>query len=296
VRLAVLVLAVGSACSHNDAPARPTPAPPPRDAAAAVAVQPDPAPALVDAGDGGYPDLGAALTAILPADTRVIGFGELHNRTDRAQVTSTLAHFTNEALPVLKDRLSDLIIETWITDPHCGSAAQVATKTVTTTMKRPEATKSEIAVLADAAKAAHIQPHAMRITCDDYAKIAPPGKEMDVAAMLDLTTRELGRIASEAVNHRDKEPDHRPLIALYGGALHNDRFPDKGVEQWSYAAKVDDLTKNHYVEVDIIVPELAAGDTLMQKQPWYPLVEKAGRTVQVYTRGERSFVLILPRS
>lgn len=287
----MLLLAVACACSHGDVPARP-PAPPPRDAAAAVAVHADAAPA--DA--GGYADLGAALTAIIPPDARVIGFGELHNRTDRAQVTSTLTHFTNEALPVLKDRLSDLIIETWITDPHCGSAAQVATSKVTTTMKRPAATRSEIGLLADAAKAAKIQPHAMRITCDDYAKIAPPGKEMDVAAMLDLTTRELGRIATEAVLHRDKEPDHRPLIALYGGALHNDRFPAKGVEQWSYAAKVDELTKDHYVEIDIIVPELAEGDPQMQKQPWYPLVEKAGKTVQVYTRGERSFVVILPRS
>ena len=287
----MLLLAVTCACSHGDVPARP-PAPSPRDAAATVVVHADAAPA--DA--SGYADLGAALTAIIPADARVIGFGELHNRTDRAQVTSTLTHFTNEALPVLKDRLSDLIIETWITDPHCGSAAQVATKTVTTTMKRPAATRSEIGLLADAAKAAKIQPHAMRITCDDYAKIAPPGKDMDVAAMLDLTTRELGRIATEAVLHRDKEPDHRPLIALYGGALHNDRFPAKGVEQWSYAAKVDELTHDHYVEIDIIVPELAEGDAQMQKQPWYPLVEKAGKTVQVYTRGERSFVVILPRS
>jgi hypothetical protein len=291
VRLGVLLLTVAGACSHNDVPARPAP---PKDDAALARVADAAVP--VDADAGGYADLGAALTAIIPADTRVIGFGELHNRTDRAQVTSTLAHFTNEALPALEDRLSDLIIETWITDPHCGSAAQVATAKVTTTMKRPEATKSEIAVLADAAKAAHIQPHAMRITCADYAKIAPPGKEMDVAAMLDLTTRELGRIATEAVLHRDKEPHHRPLIALYGGALHNDRFPDKGVEQWSYAAKVDALTHDHYVEIDLIVPELALGDAQMQKQPWYPLAEKAGKTVQVYTRGERSFVVILARS
>jgi hypothetical protein len=285
----VLLLGVACACSHADVPARP--APPTKDAAIARA---DATPTPVDA--GGYADLGAALTAIIPADARVIGFGELHNRTDRAQVTSTLAHFTNEALPSLKDKLSDLIIETWITDPHCGSAAQVATSKVTTTMKRPEATKSDIALLAEAAKAAKIQPHAMRITCDDYARIAPPGKEIDVAAMLDLTTRELGRIATEAVLHRDKEPDHRPWIALYGGALHNDRFPDKGVEQWSYAAKVDELTHDHFVEVDIVVPELAEGDAQMQKQPWYPLVTKANKSVQVYTRGERSFVVILPRS
>ena len=290
----MLLLGIVCACSHNDVPARPAAPPPPPSDAAIARVADAAIPVAIDA--AGYADLGAALTAILPPDTRVVGFGELHNRTDRAQVTSTLAHFTNEALPALKDRLSDLIIETWITDPHCGSAAQVASTKVTTTMKRPEATKSEIAVLAEAAKAAKIQPHAMRITCDDYAKIAPPGKEMDVAAMLDLTTRELGRIAGEAVAHRDKEPAHRPLIALYGGALHNDRFPDKGVEQWSYAAKVDELTNNHYVEVDIIVPELAEGDAQMKKQPWYDLVEKAGKSLQVYTRGERSFVIILPRS
>jgi len=258
--------------------------------------RPDAAVVVTVDADAGYPDLGAALTAIIPADARVVGFGEMHNRTDRAQVTSTLAHFTNEAVPVLKDRLSDLIVETWITDPHCGSAAQVATAKVTTTMKRPAATKSEIAQLADAAKAAGIQPHAMRITCDDYARIAPPGKDIDVPAMLDLTTRELTRIATEAVVHRDKEPTHRPWIALYGGALHNDRFPDKGVEDWSYAAKVDELTHGHFVEVDLIVPELAEGDPASAKQPWFDLVKRAGRSVQVYTRGERSFVVILPRS
>jgi len=244
----------------------------------------------------GYPDLGAALTAIIPPDARVIGFGELHSRTDRAQVTSSLAHFTKEALPVLKDKLSDLIVETWITDPHCGSAAQEATAKVTVTMRRPVETKSEIAQLADAAKAAGIQPHAMRITCDDYARIAPPGKEMQIEPMLDLTTRELGRIASEAVTHRDAEPTHRPWIALYGGALHNDRFPDKSVEDWSYAKKIDDLTKNHFVEIDLIVPELAEADPQSAKQPWFDLVKRAARTVQVYTRGERSFVVILARS
>lgn len=249
-----------------------------------------------DATSPGYPDLGAALTAVIPADARVIGFGELHSRTDRAQVTSTLAHFTTEAIPALKDKLSDLIVETWITDPHCGSAATEATAKVTVTMRRPAETKSEVGKLAEAAKAAGIQPHAMRITCDDYARIAPPGKDVDVPAMLDLTTRELTRIALEAITHRDKEPAHRPWIALYGGALHNDRFPDPGVEDWSYAAKVDAATKGHYVEVDLIVPELADADPASAKQPWFDLVKRAGHTVQVYTRGERSFVVILPRS
>ncbi|MBV8757256.1 MAG: hypothetical protein JO257_08285 [Deltaproteobacteria bacterium] len=226
----------------------------------------------------------------------MIGFGELHSRTDRAQVTSSLSHFTTDALPALKDKLSDLVVETWITDPHCGSAAQEATTKVTVTMRRPVETKSEIAKLADAARAAGIQPHAMKLTCDDFSRIAPPGKDVQVEAMLDLTTRELGRIAAEAVTHRDAEAAHRPWIAVYGGALHNDRFPDKGVEDWSYAKKIDDLTKGHFVEIDLIVPELADDDPQSQKQPWFDLVKRAARNVQVYTRGERSFVVILARS
>jgi hypothetical protein len=280
------VLVLVCACANHDAKPPPPPAPTP------AATRPaDAAPLAAPT----YPDLGAALTAIIPADARVIGIGELHSRTDRAQVTSSLAHFT-EALPALKDKLSDLVVETWITDPHCGSAAQEATTKVTVTMRRPVETKSEIAKLADAARTAGIQPHAMHLTCDDFSRIAPPGKDVQVEAMLDLTTRELGRIAAEAVTHRDAEPAHRPWIAVYGGALHNDRFPDKGVEDWSYAKKIDDLTKGHFVEIDLIVPELAEDDPQSQKQPWFDLVKHAARNVQVYTRGERSFVVILARS
>jgi hypothetical protein len=114
--------------------------------------------------------------------------------------------------------------------------------------------------------------------------------------MLDLTTRELGRIAVEGVLHRDKEPSHRPWIALYGGALHNDRFPSAGVESWSYAPKVDAVTHDHFVEIDLIAPELAEPDELLQKQPWFPLVKSAADKFQVWKRGERSFVIVLPKS
>jgi hypothetical protein len=136
----------------------------------------------------------------------------------------------------------------------------------------------------------------MRVTCDDYTRIAPPGKEVDPVAMLTLTTKELGRIATEAVIHRDKEPAHKPWIALYGGALHNDRFPDDAVAEWSYAKKVDDVSANHFVEIDLIVPELAEGDDALKKQPWFPVVAQAGTKHQVWKRGERSFVIVLPRA
>jgi hypothetical protein len=241
-------------------------------------------------------DLPAALHAVIPADARVIGFGELHARTDRAQVKSALAHFTVEGLPAIADQVSDLIVETWIVDQKCGSAAVVATAKVTVTMRRPQETKSEIAQLADAARAAKIQPHAMRVSCSDYEKIAPAGQDVKPEEMLTLTTRELLRIATEAVKHRDAEVGHRPWIALYGGALHNDLIPDPGVEEWSYAVKVDELTQHHFVEIDLIVPELAEGVATLQKQPWYPLVTAADGKVRVWQRGDRSFVIVLPRT
>jgi hypothetical protein len=243
-----------------------------------------------------YPDLGAALVATIPADARVVGFGELHARTDRAAVASSLARFT-QALPAIAGKLSDLIIETWLVDPACGTTAVQATSKVETTMKRPEATKSEIAQLADAARAAHIQPHAMTLNCTDYAAITPADHDVDPVAILTLTTRELTRIATSAVLHRDKDPSHRPWIAVYGGALHNDRFPDRGVAEWSYAAEVDRVTGGHFVEIDVIVPELAEADPLMQHQPWLPLARAArdpANPVLVWKRGERSFVVLLP--
>ena len=244
-----------------------------------------------------YPDLASALAATIPADARVIGFGELHMRTDRAKVRSTLDRFTADGLPALAAKLSDLIIETWLIDKGCQETATTASAKVDATMNRPAATKNDIADLADAARKAGIQPHAMRVTCADYARILPPGKAMDVPAMLSLETSELGRIAREAVVHRDREPDHRPWIALYGGALHNDRFPATGVEQWSYAAAADAASGGHFVEIDLIVPELADHDDVLAKEPWYPLVGDAKATaLRVWRRGERSFVIVFPRS
>lgn len=282
-------MVAAAACGKDPERAPPPPAPPSAPAAPAVA------PAAAK-DPGTFPDLASALAATIPADARVIGFGELHARTDRAQVKSALARFTTDGLPAMSDKLSDLVVETWITDEKCGSAAVEATAKITITTRRPQETKSEIAQLAEAARAKGIQPHAMRVSCSDYDKIAPKGKDVDPVEMLTLTTRELGRVAAEAVEHRDGETQHRPWIAVYGGALHNDRFPEKSVAEWSYAAKIDAATKDHFVEIDLIVPELAEADPVSQKQPWYPLVAKAANNVQVWKRGERSYVMILSRT
>lgn len=292
VRLWALVLVAGVGCSKESKPG-PTPEAA-RGDAGAVAVVVDAAPAPVKAET--YPDLGAALKATIPADARVVGFGELHMRTDRKLVKSSLAHFTETGVPAIADKLSDLVVETWIVDPKCGKKAETTTKKVEMTVRRPQETKSEIVMLADAARAAKVQPHAMKLTCDDYEKIAPGNADVAPEVLLDLTTRELTRISGEAVRFRDKQGEKRPWIGVYGGALHNDRFPTAGVESWSYAAKADEATQNRFVEIDLIIPELAEADDGSKKQPWFSLVGQADDKVRVWQRGERSFVVVLPRS
>ncbi len=291
-----VVLAVLAACGPEPAPTRPVVAPnrddrPPPGERALDAGAPllDAAPALPP---NAYRTLGEALLAIIPADARVLGFGEIHNRTDRMQVTSALSQFT-AALPAIGSRVSDLVLETWVADPSCGQKATTTTKQLETEVKRPEATKSEVVLLAEAARAANIQPHAMTLTCKDYETLAPKG-QVDPVAMLTLTTRELTRIALSAVRHRTKHADPRPWIAVYGGALHNDRTPDPALAEWSYVAAVERVVKDRFVEIDLLVPELALADAKVKTQPWYELLVRAGPYVQVHARGPHSFVVVLP--
>src|SRR5262245_29107005 len=86
-RVRVCVLVLLTACGK---PSKDAPRPEPAVADARLSAVADAASIAATS----YPDLGAALKAIVPADARVIGFGEIHARTDSAQVKSSLAHFT----------------------------------------------------------------------------------------------------------------------------------------------------------------------------------------------------------
>jgi hypothetical protein len=282
--LVVLLVACGSKGKE--------PSPTPKAADAAMAVVVDAGPALP--AHESYADLASAIAATVPTDARVVGFGEIHARIDRAQVPSALSRFTS-ALPAFGEKISDLVVETWIVDSKCGQKAVATTQKLEKEVKRPEATKNEVGQLVDALNVAQIKPHAMTLTCADYDKLQTKEGQADPLAMLTLTTRELTRISTSAVKFRDKEATHRPWIALYGGALHNDRFPNEGTAEWSYAERVDAATQGKYVEIDLIVPEFAEADKMSREQPWFPLTAAADK-VLVWKRGERSFVMILPRT
>lgn len=236
-----------------------------------------------------YADLGTAVESLVPPGTRLVGFGELHARTDRPDAASTLAAFTKEVLPRLSARTSHLVLETWTLTAACGEIAERATAAVETTVRRPAATKNELGVLVQESRQRGIAPHAMKVTCDDYQAMAK-GDDEAIAHLLDLTTAELGRLGKAAM---EKAPAARPLVLIYGGALHNDRSPVPGLEPWSYAAAVEAASARTFVEIDLIVPELALADPATSKAPWARFLGQSPKVLAI-ERDERSYVVLLP--
>ncbi|MBI5481542.1 MAG: hypothetical protein HY906_21980 [Deltaproteobacteria bacterium] len=290
----------------------------PRDAGAARAT-------WIEASDGGvpryvvFPGAGPALAHVLQDKPRVVGFGEYHQRVGGPTVPSAIKRFTEQMLPVLATQATDLVVETWVTDGSCGVTEKKVVANVKKTTARPKATENEIVTLALKARAARVQPHALKVGCADYQKMLG-GKNVDYVKLLEFIGRQLRDTAVAAMAQRDRPPatargggpdagvvagsspdggapaggapDRRRLVALYGGALHNDLYPAAGLEAWSFAA---DLAKHgRYVEVDLYVPEYVAGDERLAKEPWFPLLRRAGPDrVLVVERDKDSYIFVL---
>src|SRR5947209_18448964 len=110
----------------------------------------------------------AALASLLGAHPRVIAFGEYHEIKGAAPAKSAIAHFQEELLEPLAQGGSDLIVETWVTEGNCGKQEKEGVAEVAETTQRPETTESEVVTLMKRAKAAHVQPHILTLTCAAY--------------------------------------------------------------------------------------------------------------------------------
>ncbi len=227
----------------------------------------------------------------MPPQTRVLAIGELHARSDRPLAVSALGRFTREALPGLAPRLAHLVLETWTPASACGEIAERATATVEAQVRRPASTRDELGELVAQSARLGVPAHAMELQCTDYQVLAR-GDDEAIAHMLDLTTAELTRLGRALL---PRTTPRRPLVVLYGGAMHNDLAPGPGLEGWSYAAALDRESGHRFVEVDLLVPELALADPVTAAEPWAHLLGSSPQ-VQVVHRGERSYAVLLPSS
>jgi hypothetical protein len=271
---------------------RPAPAEPPDDAARAAAPAPD------DAAAGGrfrvHDSLADALAEILALEPRVIGVGELHQTHQTAGVSSTLARFAGEALPVLAPRASDLLVETWVREGRCGETEARVNRDVTADTQRPAATETELGALARRARELAIEPHALTMSCEDYAAVQDRDGGVDYERFLELIGARLKMRSLELDARADGE---RGAVVVYGGAIHNDLYPDEALASWSYGPAVSKAVGDRYVELDLLVPEMIDAREASVDEDWYPVYRDHApeRGVLLIERRPRSFVIVLPR-
>jgi hypothetical protein len=292
-RLAVIA-ALAAGCEKGGDGGAAAPAPPPPDARpAAAAPDAGPRPAVQS-----FPDASTALASILGPEVRILGVGELHERAGAAPVQSAIRRFRGLFDAQLARRASDLIVEVWARDA-CGAKSAQASQQVQQMTQRPATTENEIVTLMKGARAAGVSNHVLELHCSDYDSIVDAKKEIDYEKLLLLVTRKLLGQALVVAGDRKRNPPPPPrdLVVLYGGALHNNRYPDPSVADFSYAPSLVRIYGAGYVELDLFVPEYADGDKVLMSEPWYATFQKQAGTdhVLLIQRGPGSFVLILER-
>jgi len=266
-------------------------------AAAALARPAAPIPAAaVSAGKQASP--GAAIATLMPDPGGVIAFGELHQTRATANVRSAISRFTDEILPVVAPHASHLIVETWITRGDCGEAEAHVTEEVARTTERPVETESEIMKLLRRAKELGVAPHVLDIGCDEYKVLAEQGGtagQVDYDKLLTITNAHLERAIGQGLLL--PRASGRPLVIVYGGALHNDLFPDPTLAKYTFGRHVHAATRGAYREVDLYVPEMVDSTPALKAEPWYRAWQRAGAGASdvIIQRSARSAIVVFRR-
>ncbi len=257
------------------------------------------------------PTLDEALAAVLaPAPTAtptpatgplVLGVGELHQTAGTAGIASSLSRFTRQIWPQIAPRVSDLIVETWVTDGACGKAEVATVGDVARTTERPAGTEDEIVALLTRAKASGTRPHILKVSCGEYQLLAPSGgggsrQPVDFERMLALIEQKLEAKVTDVLATRPAA-DAARLIVVYGGALHNDLHPDPVLAPFSYGLRAFHATAGRYRELDLYVPAYLERTPAMLGEPWFPAWQHAaapGRPVLI-RRSPDSFIVVFAK-
>lgn len=238
-----------------------------------------------------------ALAAVLADDPLVLAVGEMHALAGTEHVASATRHFTEDFLPLLAGRATDLVLELWVADPDCKRAvAKVEKSQRQITTGQAPSNQNEYVTLGNESKRLGIQPHVLEPSCDDYDRIAKAGDD-DVIVMLETIAKLTAKdVAALVERNRTNAPGK--LVATYGGAIHNDIDPAQGAHSFSFGPTLAERAPGRYIALDLVVPELIRDTRLWRTQPWraqYDPEAHPGKTTLFHPRpGE--YALIFPRA
>lgn len=240
-----------------------------------------------------------ALARALESRPRVIGFGEYHEQAGGPDVVPPMARFTLGMLDTIAPFTSDLVFETWIADRRCGKKQVRVNKTVKKQMKRPVHQETTMMKLLKKARKLRIQPHRLQFSCKEYKSLLDKKtKRVVYPNLLRLITKKLGETTEKILAVHKKKKYKRKVIAIYGGAFHNEKHTYDQYAQISYVKAVEKATGGKYVEIDVFVPEIIKGNKRLSKEKFYPLFEQlaSDKKVLLIERGDKSFIMIMRRN
>jgi hypothetical protein len=236
-----------------------------------------------------YADTPSAINAILdevPAP-RVFAVGEYHMTNKTATKASPLAQFSREIIGLLAPHAHHLVVEAWLDE---GCRRGEVTRQVAAATQRAPATATDLQALVVASRRLAFDTRGLPMTCIEYGAMLDPKGRVDFLRLLELVTDKLGEATRAAL---EADPDR--AVIVYGGALHNDLYPNWPLGELSYAAPLAQELGGRVLEIDLVVPEVVAGMPLVRHEPWFPLLSRAAPDrVMVWERGPSSYVVILP--
>jgi hypothetical protein len=280
-----------------------------------------------------FPDSRAAFQVAIEGEPSIIGIGEYHAVEGRGpKVKSSIRRFTESLLPMLKGRAAHLVAETWIKSGRCGRAEKQAVVQIEKEARRPAQTEDEVTTMLEKASDLGLEPHILKVECDDYADLLDPDGNIDNVKLLVLVTRLL-REKALALAARERSiprtrgpPEERPsadrfgssprtrgpleerpsadrfgsspkAVVLYGGALHNELEPSEDLADFSFAKALRAALGGRYRQVTLLVPEVVEADPTSRREVWFSCLAQyasPSRTLLI-RRGEASF-LVFPRT
>jgi hypothetical protein len=210
-----------------------------------------------------YDDLATAFEATLAEKPLVVAVGEAHGKKGLEWVDSSAKRFTQEVLPGLEGRASDLLLELMAPASGCeqakkGTTAQLAKIGKDQAVEAP----NEYVVLGKAAERLGIKVSQLHPSCKQLAEIA--ASKSPPLTVLQTITALIAHDTTQAV--AGKKDDK--LFVIYGGAFHTEPDPPEERSEFSFAAPVSKAVSGRYVSVHIFVREYI--DPTWDIWQWYP--------------------------
>jgi hypothetical protein len=236
----------------------------------------------------------AAFDHVLLERPRVLAIGEAHAQSAGPKLASSTRRFMDGLLPRLSPRAADLVIELWVANGSCGKVEQqVQKQQEAVTAPQAATNQNEFMELGHRAKALGIMPHALVPSCEQYQKITGAGSA-DIEEMLAMIKSVTARDVTDLLAKRGPER----LVVAYGGAMHNDLVPRVGREDFSFGPELARATAEHYVELDLVVPEQIKDTETWRALPWYAQYapDKAQTEAYLLSWAPHAYALVFPQS